>query len=586
MVDLLSRHLYSSPRVYLRELLQNGVDAVTARRAEEPDAPARIHIETPEHTGEGSLRVHDTGVGLTEPQIHELLATIGRSSKRDELGYARHEFLGQFGIGLLSGFLVADEIEVLTRSMHGGPTIRWVGYSDGRYLVEEAEEERNEVGTTVILRPRRDAEEWFAASTVANLARHYGAFLPVELRVGDTLVTEGEPPWRRTYPTPVRRRAALADYCQAVFGFAPLDVIDLEAAAAGLRGVAFVLPHAANPTVRAAHRVYLKRMLLADNVTDLLPEWAFFVRCVVDAEELRPTANREALYDDDLLGQVCDTLGEQIRDWLLTLAHSRPEELRRFLQLHHVGVKALAAHDDTMLDLVYRWLDFETSSGTMPLAEFTRRHSEVRYTSDIDEFRSLSAVAAAQGVGLVNAGYVYDTEIISRLSDRQGAALLRPLDPGELTTRFGRLPSETELRLRDFLHVAERAFDSLGCTVLLRSYAPASLPALYLTSRAAEHRRELAESRAEADPLWADVLGALEPALAADQNRLVLNHANPLTRRITTLTDPDLITVAVQALYGQALLQGRHPLRPADSAVLNRSFLGLLDWAAPTESEE
>lgn len=366
MVDLLSRHLYSSPRVYLRELLQNGVDAVTARRAEEPDAPARIHIETPEHTGEGSLRVHDTGVGLTEPQIHELLATIGRSSKRDELGYARHEFLGQFGIGLLSGFLVADEIEVLTRSMHGGPTIRWVGYSDGRYLVEEAEEERNEVGTTVILRPRRDAEEWFAASTVANLARHYGAFLPVELRVGDTLVTEGEPPWRRTYPTPVRRRAALADYCQAVFGFAPLDVIDLEAAAAGLRGVAFVLPHAANPTVRAAHRVYLKRMLLADNVTDLLPEWAFFVRCVVDAEELRPTANREALYDDDLLGQVCDTLGEQIRDWLLTLAHSRPEELRRFLQLHHVGVKALAAHDDTMLDLVYRWLDFETSSGTMP----------------------------------------------------------------------------------------------------------------------------------------------------------------------------------------------------------------------------
>jgi len=44
--------------------------------------------------------------------------------------------------------------------------------------------------------------------------------------------------------------------------------------------------------------------------------------------------------------------------------------------------------------------------------------------------------------------------------------------------------------------------------------------------------------------------------------------------------------VAVQALYGQALLQGRHPLRPADSAVLNRSFLGLLDWAAPTESEE
>ena len=127
MVDLLSHHLYGSPRVYVRELLQNAVDAITARRAEEPDAPSTgCVIEPPEVTGDGTLRVHDTGIGLTEAQVHELLATIGRSSKRDELGFARHEFLGQFGIGLLSCFLVADEIEVLTRAA-GAPTVRWTG---------------------------------------------------------------------------------------------------------------------------------------------------------------------------------------------------------------------------------------------------------------------------------------------------------------------------------------------------------------------------------------------------------------------------------------------------------------------------
>ncbi|WP_290058542.1 ATP-binding protein, partial [Amycolatopsis solani] len=117
VVDLLSRHLYSSPRVYVRELLQNAVDAVTARRAREPGAPAEIAVEV----GDGVLRVTDTGIGLTEAQVHELLATIGRSSKRDELGFQRHEFLGQFGIGLLSAFLVADEVRVVTRSAGGGP---------------------------------------------------------------------------------------------------------------------------------------------------------------------------------------------------------------------------------------------------------------------------------------------------------------------------------------------------------------------------------------------------------------------------------------------------------------------------------
>jgi molecular chaperone HtpG len=81
VVDLLSHHLYASPRVYLRELLQNAVDAITARQLAEPEAPALVSIEPPELTGDGTLRVSDSGIGLTESEVHELLATIGRSFK-------------------------------------------------------------------------------------------------------------------------------------------------------------------------------------------------------------------------------------------------------------------------------------------------------------------------------------------------------------------------------------------------------------------------------------------------------------------------------------------------------------------------
>src|SRR3954471_20995429 len=109
LVDLLSHHLYSSPKVYLRELLQNAVDAITARRAEEPDAPAQVRL----YAEAGSLRVEDTGVGLSESDVHTLLATIGRSSKRAEgLQEVRADFLGQFGIGLLACFVVAERIRV------------------------------------------------------------------------------------------------------------------------------------------------------------------------------------------------------------------------------------------------------------------------------------------------------------------------------------------------------------------------------------------------------------------------------------------------------------------------------------------
>ena len=569
VVDLLSRHLYASPRVYLRELLQNAVDAITARGGD----GGRVEIET----DGGTLRVHDDGVGLTADEVHTLLATIGRSSKRDELGFHRHDFLGQFGIGLLSAFLVADEIEVVTRSARGGDAVRWTGRSEGSYRVEPAE--RDAPGTTVTLRARPGAGELLSPPVVAELARTYGSLLPVDLVVDGVPVTGDGPPWKVTHRDPASRKRALERYCEDLYGFVPFDVVDLDVPEAGLTGVAFVLPRPVAPTARASHRVYLKRMLLAESVEGLLPEWAFFARCVVDAGELRPTASREALYEDELLDSARQGLGGALRQWLVRLAETDPGRLRAFLRLHQLGVKAMALHDDEMLRIVDRWLEYETSAGPMTLHEFRRRHPQGRFTGSVDEFRRLSAVAGAQGVGLVNGGYVHDLEIIERLPDLDPDVRLDRLDATELTTTFGVLDPAAELALRPFLAAAQRAVERLGCEVVVREFDPASLPALFLTSRDAQFREELTRAREEADELWADVLGAVGGTAGVERPQLVLNHRNPLARRITSLDGDELVELAVQALYGQALLLGHHPLRPADTAVLNRSFIGLLEWA-------
>lgn len=581
VVDLLSHHLYTSPRVYLRELLQNAVDAVTARRELDLEAPAQAEIEPPEVTGDGALRIRDTGIGLTEDEVHTLLATIGRSSKRDDLGYARHEFLGQFGIGLLSCFLVADEVRVLTRSARqpDAPTVEWRGYADGRYQVRPADEHRSEPGTTVVLVPRPGCEQWFTGPTVTELARLYGSLLPLDVRVAGTRTTVPAPPWLASHATPEARREALDSYAFDVLGIRPFDIIDLNVPEAGLTGVGFVLPVPANPAGRTAHRIYLKRMLLAEAAEGLLPEWAFFTRCVVDASELRPTANREALYEDDLLDATREALGDQLRDWLMRLATTDQGRMRQFLAIHQLGVKALALHDLGMLRLVYRWLPFETSGGTMTVAEFRRRHKEIRYTHTVDEFRQLSAVAAAQGVGLVNGGYTYDSEILARLPQMDPDLAVSALDPSELATHFDVVDPAAELGLRPFLSAARERLDRLGCEVTIRSYDPPSLPALYLLDREAAHQAELRATREVADELWTDVLSAFDTGSGLTRPQLVLNHRNPLVRKVAVLPDPELAGLAVEALYGQALLLGHHPLRPADTALLNRSFLGLLDWA-------
>lgn len=202
LVDLLSHHLYSSPKVYLRELLQNAVDAITARRAEEPGAPARVRL----FADGGTLRVEDTGVGLTESDVHELLATIGRSSKRAEgLREARSDFLGQFGIGLLACFVVAERIRVVSRSARTpeAPPVEWTARDDGSYTVRTLPDSaRPEPGTTVHLQARAGAGEWLTERRVLALARDFGSLLPYDVQVGEEAVTDLPAPWDRAYPSP------------------------------------------------------------------------------------------------------------------------------------------------------------------------------------------------------------------------------------------------------------------------------------------------------------------------------------------------------------------------------------------------
>ncbi|MBT2397524.1 HSP90 family protein [Streptomyces sp. ISL-100] len=581
LVDLLSHHLYSSPRVYVRELLQNAVDAATARLAHDPAAPVRIRL-----TATGSaVSIEDTGIGLTADEVHTLLATIGRSSKRDGLESARQEFLGQFGIGLLACFVVARQIRVVSRSARtpDQPPVEWLATDDGSYTVRTLPHEaRPEPGTTVHLEPRPGAEEWAAPKRVEELARDFGSLLPYEVTFAgpDGVVreiTDRPAVWDRPYPTPTARRVALAGHCAKVFGFTPLDSIDLDIPVAGVRGVAYVLPAATSPAHRASHRVYLKGMLLTDGADNLLPDWAFFVRVVLDTDTLRPTASRENLYDDETLAAVREALGVRIRQWLTELAAGDPARLAAFLTVHHLGVKSLARHDAELLELMLPWLPFETSDGRVTLDEFVRAHPEVHFTRTVEEFRQVAPIAAAHGLGVVNCGYTYDADLIALLPQIRAGVKVTELDAGAVTAHLDPVGPQQELALAGFLATARTRLDPLGCDVALRAFQPVTVPALHLDDREARHERDRAEAEADADTLWSDILGALRGS--APRARLVLNHNNPLVRRIAAIPDAELAGTAVESLYGQALLMAQRPLRPTDTSLLNRAFLGLLEWA-------
>lgn len=490
MVDLLSGNLYSGPQVYLRELLQNAVDAVAARQAQDPAAPGRIRImPTTTQAGVPCLEVIDTGIGLTADEATELLATIGRSSKRDpDFGSGRAEFIGQFGIGLLAAFMVADEVEVRSRSARPDAVpIRWLGRADGTFeLIEldDAAAAEIEIGTTMRLVARPDAEHWLNGEMVLALARDFGSLLGFDVAV-QVPVEGGEPAWRRIstpelpwqvqYPSAAARERALIGYCEETFGFTPLGFIDLDLPAAGVSGLAFVLPQAVSPS-SGKHRIYLKRMLLGQRVDGVMPEWAFFTRAVLNAEVLAPTASREQVRDDETLAVVREALASRLREWALATLRRPTQFAQQFIQIHHLALRALALTDPQMLDLVAEVLPFETTDGPMPLAEVAQ-HGEILFTTTIEAYRRVAAVARAQGLIVVNAGYVYDADLLAQLSERLDWTM-RELTSDDLVQILAPVPLERELEVSEALAAARAALSGEDCDVIVREFSPETVPAL------------------------------------------------------------------------------------------------------------
>ena len=585
VVDLLSRHIYSSPRVYLRELLQNARDAIAARR-EVDGGGGRIRI-TPLTAQTGEFVLRDDGVGLTATEVADLLATVGRSSKRDIFDLPRSDYLGQFGIGLLSCFMVADTIVIRSRSARGGASVEWTGSADGTFQVVELDEELP-VGTSVHLVPRFDADELLRPAAVHELATTFGEFLPVRVTIdtgaGDVDVTR-EPP----FLSPADDPDAAVAYGRDLLGANPLDVIELSEPGTGTRGLAYVLPFAPPPGARQATRMYLGRMLLSERVDDVLPDWAFFVRAVIDSTGLAPTASRESLVEDTALEHVREQLGAGIRRWVLELGLREPHRLAQFVAVHEVGLKSLVRHDEELARFITRWLTVETTHGTLRIGDLVERYPHIRYAQTVDEFRQVAGISPADEV-LVNGGYLYDADLVRLLPELYPAVTVEKVDVAGELDRLDPPPLDDRDAAVALENRAGAVLAASDCAVVVRSIDQPTLTGLYVADPEVLRAIDRSRTRGVAGTLWGGVLDRIDQTLSAARDddltaRLCLNWSNRVVRALVRVDDDAVFARTVQLLYIQALLAGHHPLRDADRALMTSALADLVSLSAGIEGD-
>jgi len=584
IITLLSDNLYSSPRVYLRELLQNGVDAIRAR--ELLDGASEFHrqiaIELSNRPGETPvLMVEDSGVGLNHEELHEFLSTIGRSSKQADLEGLRTEFIGRFGIGLLSGFMVSEEITVVTRSAKGdSPPLRWVGHIHGEYEVTELEDDLAP-GTRVYLKAKPGAEVYFETDYVEKALRDYGLLLRFDIRFRhggrERLINVAEHPWNQHAASAQAREEGLLDFGKSVFDEEFHSCFVLESPLAN--GVAFLLPRATSSVTTARHRVYVKGMLVSEECEEILPPWAFFVKALVTSDDLALTASRESLRDDEALAQTRAALGEAIKKQLREMAQHEPQKLEWLIGHHLLAIKAMALDDADFLRTFIDWISFRTSLGEMSFRRL-RDQDKVFVAPNLDAFRQVSQLAAGQNTCVVNGGFVYDNELLEAARAAIPGFHYETIDAHDFFDDFEQLELDERAEILPLLEAANRALEPFGCYCDARKFQPDGLPVAYAINAEAQFLRSSHRAKETANSLFSSVLDsvAVEFEMTASSS-LYFNFNNALVRRLCKNQDTARVRPVIEVLYVQALLLGQHAMTEQELGLLNHSLGTLIENA-------
>lgn len=573
ILKILSDNLYSQKEVFVRELLQNSVDAIQARKRKE-DFDPYIRVDYYQDEQGKGLVLSDNGIGLTQGEVEEFLSKIGSSSKsRDILSNESGDFIGQFGIGLLSCFMVSDEIVVKTQTQAAKHLVKWVGNINGTYQTTVETPQEDFIGTRVILKLRPALK--LSPAKIEHLLELYGTYLkiPIHYEVnGRPQSTIGQSfPWEKG-----QNGDAILNFGRRIFQQNFSNYIELSDRTGQTTGVAYILPHAVHFAAIQNNHVYIKNMFISNQSQDLLPDWAFFVQTIVNSKNLSPTASREEIYKNQIAQDVQKDLGDCIKNYLKKLSVQHPEQLTYILKTHSNALKSLALADSDFLAFIANWFVLPTTEGEYTIKEIKTKSEVVLFVPNLDEFRQLVPIARANGKLVVNAGYIYDTELLERLKQKDTNTLYQRID----VNYFGNILQDLTLTVYDLyaekLELLQASMAKFDCELELKQFLPTEIPAIFHLSQETLRNRDLNQIKDNSNALWSSVTDSLFEEAPSYRSKLFLNFKNPIVQKILQGENKEE-QLFLETIYINAMLMGHYPLNQLELDTMNQNLLLLLN---------
>ncbi len=399
VLDIVIHSLYSHREIFLRELISNAADAIDKLRfravtehdlmGEEKELEIRI---VPDAKA-GTLTIEDTGVGMTREELVENLGTIARSGTRRFLEAVKEkgggqgpELIGQFGVGFYSAFIVADTVEVTSRAAGANEVWTWSSAGRDTFRMEEGLGGRPR-GTSVRLHLKADAREFLEESRLRELVRRWSDFIafPIRLLVdpkkeeGFETVNKAGALWRRP-----RKDIKDEDYTEFYKHLTrdfepPLETVHFQIEGTlAYSGLLFIPKHPPldlfDRDRRRGVRLYVKRVFIMEDCSQLLPEHLRFVRGVVDSDDLPLNVSRELLQEDRVVRAIRKTVATKVLCALDRMAEKEPAKYAEFWAAFGAVLKEGFHFDHDEEDALAKLLRWPSTKGDLvSLDEYVKR---------------------------------------------------------------------------------------------------------------------------------------------------------------------------------------------------------------------
>jgi molecular chaperone HtpG len=404
LLELMIHSLYSHKEIFLRELLSNASDALDRLRFEalthpellEGGGELQIQIET--DASERTLTVSDNGVGMNRQELIDHIGTIAKSGTRELAERIRtsqdqkgdrtlDELIGQFGVGFYSSFMVAERVVVVTRRAGETDATRWESTGQGQFEIGEAVRESRGTSVTLHLKPvdeEQGLSDFLDPGVIAQIVGRYSDFISYPILHAGKTLNSMKPIWER--PAAEVTAEEYAEFYKHVSHDwrAPLATITQKAeGTVEYKALLFVPEEAPFDLFFIGHepglKLYVKRVLIVERSSDLLPRYLRFLRGVVDSPDLPLNVSREMLQHDRQIRQIRKGLVKKVLDTFESMKAKEAEKYVSFWKQFGRALKEGISDDGENREKIAKLLLFASSrdgEALFSLADYVSRMKE------------------------------------------------------------------------------------------------------------------------------------------------------------------------------------------------------------------